>query len=1121
MPEISSQQQFDNIINKYLENVTNRGDGEPELEVRFGTRGRKSITKIEFDNVIKKLKSSGFQMGTNNHTLKIQTEFLDKKTGEVKDSNVRVEVNGIYNIQKYCNTNSLKDVSPIFNQKRFANIDGSPVYPVNVDDYNFRVSFQKENIIGENSSFANNIKNSWDENKKVFRLLNRISFEHPDYPIRIDLSVVKESNSEKVEYKGRQQYKLKPQYTFQSAKVVNNTEKYEIELEINNTRVGVGTQFNDSVKLAKAIRKCVIYVLSGLQGTNFPVSYAEIQNVGNQYLRMVYGKDYHDRIRLIPKTFIGPGSSTLQIKNITPVNEDAQFPNVRDNYTVTDKADGMRKLLYINKEGRIYLIDTNMNVQFTGAITKDIELRETILDGEHILHNKKGEFINLYAAFDVYIINKKDVRNNRFIPNEDETSTDVLNKFRLPLLVNIINNLGAISVTSGGLPSIRIEHKNFKASNTNQSIFQCCNTILEQETSFEYTIDGLIFTPAYLGVGSNKIEESGPKFKTTWNYSFKWKPPQFNTIDFLVTTKKDVNGDDFVGNIFEDGINTQAYDQLSQYKTLILRVGFDEEKHGFINPCADVINDKLPNYNEKNTNDKYKPMPFYPSNPDDSEAYLCNVMLKEDKNKEKQLFTIEDEEVFSDGMIVEFSYDLSNDNKWRWVPLRVRYDKTEEYRKGFPMYGNAYHVANSNWHSIHNPITHHMITSGEDIPDEISDDTVYYNRITGKSETKGLRDFHNLFVKKMLINSISNRGDSLIDYAVGQGGDFPKWIAAKLDFVFGIDVSKDNIENRIKGACARYLNYRKNFKAMPHALFVEGNSQFNIKDGDALKSEKGKQITKAIFGEGPKDKDKLGMGVYRQYGKVSNGFNISSCQFALHYFFENKKTLNGFLRNISECTNVNGYFIGGCYDGEKIFNALKNVEEDESISIIQENGAKLWEITKKYTNDSFEDDESSLGYAIDVYQETINKKFKEYLVNFDYLTRMMDNYGFTLLTREECNDAGIINSVGSFQQLYGIMEEEIKRNPKKGRDYGDAMKMNAKEKQISFYNNYFIYKKIRNVDTRAVHNTMIGSSKLQQQMEQLESSEAQNALKEDVEPVVKQKVPKKIKRKLKLKEVSN
>ena len=35
----------------------------------------------------------------------------------------------------------------------------------------------------------------------------------------------------------------------------------------------------------------------------------------------------------------------------------------------------------------------------------------------------------------------------------------------------------------------------------------------------------------------------------------------------------------------------------------------------------------------------------------------------------------------------------------------------------------------------------------------------------------------------------------------------------------------------------------------------------------------------------------------------------------------------------------------------------------------------------------------SLGYAIGVYQESINKTFKEYLVNFNYFVRMMENYG--------------------------------------------------------------------------------------------------------------------------------
>ena len=72
--------------------------------------------------------------------------------------------------------------------------------------------------------------------------------------------------------------------------------------------------------------------------------------------------------------------------------------------------------------------------------------------------------------------------------------------------------------------------------------------------------------------------------------------------------------------------------------------------------------------------------------------------------------------------------------------------------------------------------------------------------------TRGLRDFHNLYVKRILIIGASKPGNNLIDFAVGKAGDLPKWIAAKLSFVFGIDISKDNIENHLDGACARYLD---------------------------------------------------------------------------------------------------------------------------------------------------------------------------------------------------------------------------------------------------------------------------------------------------------------------------
>ena len=68
------------------------------------------------------------------------------------------------------------------------------------------------------------------------------------------------------------------------------------------------------------------------------------------------------------------------------------------------------------------------------------------------------------------------------------------------------------------------------------------------------------------------------------------------------------------------------------------------------------------------------------------------------------------------------------------------------------------------------------------------------------------------------------------------------------------------------------------------------------------------------------------------------------------------------------------------------------------------NDKKIWEIKKGYEQETFDNNNSSIGLAIDVYQETINKVFREYLVNYDYLTELMRAYGFELLTKEEAND---------------------------------------------------------------------------------------------------------------------
>lgn len=1084
---LTSQQQFEKLIDVYYKSnpYVRSKNMNPELEVRFGTRDIKPLTKNDYDNVIKKLKSLGFKSIDENgyYSLRMQSEYIDKITGTFKSSNIRTEIDGLNNIQDYCRNNDLKELIKNnfvkFTKKNLVVDDKKErIRPVNFDEFNFRVSYVNEENIPSTSGLVYYMINNWSNSKKSYRFINRVTFTHSDYPINIDISIVKKSDV----INGRP----KTYYTTGESDVFNKKQSFEIELEIDNYKIGPGTQFNNSKKVIDSLRKVIKYILSGLQNTNYPISYTEQKEILKSYMELVYGPE-NKETRVGPNNFIGPNSITLQTKNIAPIDENSNVINIRKDFVVTDKADGERHLLYINNAGKIYLISTNMNVIFTGAKTFNKDYFDTLVDGELIYHDKLGKFINLYAAFDLYYLKKKDVRALPFMPLPEN---DKIYESRYYLMTLFMAHLKPVSVMEMKdntkedisdmksmlsklkniqqlISPIRIEMKKFYPSNPDKgNIFGACKDVLTK--MYEYNTDGLILNHAYYGVGSNAINIAGPNTKITWEYSFKWKPPQYNTVDFLVTTVKSQSGDDIVKTIFEEGINSKLSTQLSEYKIIQLRCTFNEKRHGFINPCQDIIDDKLPEYKlyEDREDKESKPVQFYPTNPYDPEAGICNIMLKKDDNGINQMFT-EENEVFTDNTIIEFRYELNNEKGWRWVPLRVRYDKTSRMLQGAKDFGNAYHVANSNWQSIHNPITEDMICTGLNVPPVFVDEDIYYNKPSGKLKTEALKNFHNLYVKKNLIKSVSNKGDILIDYACGKGGDLPKWISSHLSFVFGIDLSKDNLENKLDGACARYLKARRENKNMLYALFVNGNSGYNIKNGTAMLNDKAIQITKAVFGIGTKDPEKIGKGVARQYGIGQEGFNISSCQFALHYFLESPDTLQGFMRNLAECTKLNGYFIGAAYDGKLVFNLLKKKQPGESIEILEDN-KKIWQIVKLYDSDTFEDNSSSIGYKIDVYQESINQLLPEYLVNFDYLNRVMENYGFKLIDREEAQNLGLPEGSGLFSELFLNMLDEISKNKYKANDYGDAPNMTASEKKISFLNRYFVFKKFRNVDTQKV-----------------------------------------------------
>ena len=1149
----TNQPLFENAVKDYLESCSsirlskNIAMGVPEFEIRFGQKI--PISKIDYDNVVRELQIHKWR--TDNidgaQYLRISTEFYDSSSPSLgggartssrgqntyRMSNIRAEIVGADMVEIYCKTNSLEALKSTpaahkklkFTQKKSTpraigpTVNGNPLPFIDYTDFNFRISSQFELgfPVTSDDDRIRKITNDWNTTRKHFRSINRVRFYHPDSLVFVDVSIVKSNKTYTSGSSGTRGKPIPiPSQTIQEAGVFHNAEHYEIELELNNEKITELADRSSGDKTVKKIideiRQVIRVVLSGLQGTPYPIAYSEQDAILKEYMLCIHNshekseEELEEEVRNIRPYFLGPSSKTLQMSHVLP-NQNPVIPSILSNYTVTEKADGERALLYISKKGKLYMIQTNLKIVFTGAMTEKKEYFDSLIDGEYIAYGKREAadrvFLHLFAAFDIYFIGSRKITSVRELAfcTTDETADDSL--FRLPLLENCIQSLNVQSLAqapaqapaSNAVCTFQVKCKTFymSAPSAPQAIFEGAEMIWNRRDTFEYEIDGLIFTPMNTGVGSDtvgKAHDLGKKI--TWDRSFKWKPPHYNTIDFLVSVQKDKQGKDIIRNkILTDGQNELT--TMMQYKTLILKCGFDEKRHKYVNAFSDVLLNRVPGFGSKQEGSEeegvetfgfvygkgYQPVPFQPTSPFDQDACYCNIILEKDLlSSNDGIMRTKEDDVFQEDMIVEFSYNREGQEKdtaWKWVPLRVRYDKTSELRAGKNNFGNDFTVANDNWHSIHFPITEKMIM-GQEIPNEFAvDDTVYYNRQEKDSrETQGLRDFHNLFVKRFLLEKLAKYLQEkvhignvlLMDYAVGKAGDLSKWIRAGISFVLGVDISKDNIVNAKDGACVRYLNTRKQNKDVRiRALFLHGNSGKNILTTQkAFYTNQEKEVLKAVFGHGSaKEKP-----IAKEYmGIARDGFHISSCQFAMHYFFASADTLHSFLRNLSECTRLGGYFTGTCYNGQRVFDLLRNKLQGESVRF-DKNGKKIFELTKGYANaiETFPSGPESIGMAINVYQESIDKTFEEYLVNFVFFERLMEDYGFVSLTESENQTIGIVNSNGSFEQLYRNMEN-IHRDRRS--DYGQAFTMTKEEKTISFLNQYFIFKKARNVTAERLH----------------------------------------------------
>jgi SAM-dependent methyltransferase len=466
----------------------------------------------------------------------------------------------------------------------------------------------------------------------------------------------------------------------------------------------------------------------------------------------------------------------------------------------------------------------------------------------------------------------------------------------------------------------------------------------------------------------------------------------------------------------------------------------------------------------------------------------------------------EDGDEVMDGMIVEFRWSTADSC---WIPLRVRHDKTEKFYKTKDIAGtaNKFETALSVWSSIVHPVTLGVLTmvpasgaSGQSTKTSNSGSTstgeggVYYARSLSRAESHsaGLRAFHNRWVKgHHLLHRFKGHAKSLVDFGCGRAGDLPKWLHMSLEKVLGLDLYADNIQNPRDGAHERALGHLRGKPACrgrPMMAFLPFDMSvlMSPESLSSLANEDDRAAAEIMWALRPAATGIRDPCLRAYHGFARQGFDVVSCQFAVHYFFASEQTLMNFAANVSNFLKPGGYFVGTCLDAGKVNDAVKGLPLGGAVEGLHE-GVTIWQIVRLYESFDEKDPSKNIGLKIRVYMETIGQSLVEYLVDFRVLVSAMAKVGLHPLTTPECkqlsldnnnrgsNNGGPVNkatystgmhptySTGTFGELHSDLREQHRS----GKRFDDvdpgsvqlALNMSDAESQYSFMNRWFIFRK--------------------------------------------------------------
>lgn len=331
-----------------------------------------------------------------------------------------------------------------------------------------------------------------------------------------------------------------------------------------------------------------------------------------------------------------------------------------------------------------------------------------------------------------------------------------------------------------------------------------------------------------------------------------------------------------------------------------------------------------------------------------------------------------------DGRVCEMKLVKSTDNintmmnsrhNLMWQIEKIRTDRDIEVARG-NYFGNDYVIAEKTYMSRINPLTlDGLVTPTQSYFQETNDDY------------KAQRNFVS-FVKNIALGlSDVNKREWLLEIASGKGQDLSKIANLGYKNVLFTDNDKNALQELVRRKLEpKHSHYSNN-----------SNNSNNSKNDQSNRSKNGNSshggmniLTSQIDYTKPPAEI---LSIIDSYRVPS--VNVVSCQLAIHYLIQSLPTLRNVFKIVDTKLMPSGYFIFSCFDGQRVFDALKDKDEYQ----IHEGEILKFSIKKEYKSPQFSQFGQKVGVKLPFSK---NEYYSEYLVNVDYVIQWFESHKYSV-----------------------------------------------------------------------------------------------------------------------------